>query len=262
MRIIAHRGASARAPENTLAAFALARRLGAHAVELDARICGSGEAVVFHDETLEALTGAPGRVAETPLAVLRSLKVKGAEPIPLLEEVLDAADRPGGVVIEMKTDAWWRRPAIAARVAEAIRRTDAGARGPIVVSSFHPGALMALRRIAPQHPRALLAHAGQALPLRRCWLAGYVHARELHLEACMITARTLERARRAGRFVVAWTVNERAEEERLRALGVDGIITDHPELFVEPEAPPARADAGASTPAPPVAPQTPPRGST
>lgn len=222
VRIIAHRGASARAPENTLAAFALARRLGADAAELDARTCASGEAVVFHDETLERLTGAPGRVAATPLARLRELRVRG-EPIPTLEEVLRSDDRPPGLVIELKTDRW-NDVLVAAKTAKAIRATGALARGPIVVSSFNPIALLTFRRIMPEVPRALLAEADGARPLRNLWFARAVRPVELHLEARMITPAHVARG-----DVVAWTVNDPAEARRLRDLGVKGLISDAPD---------------------------------
>lgn len=230
MRIIAHRGASVAAPENTQRAFATAKELGAHAIELDARVCGTGEVVVFHDERLDRLAGAPGRVAETPLAELRKLRVRG-EPIPTLDEVLRSDDRPPGLVIEIKTDRW-NQIGIAAKVAELVRRTDATGRGPLAISSFNPLLLYALKGIAAHIPRALLAHREQPWPLRKLWLARPVQPRELHLEACMIDAALVARARRAGRFVVAWTVNERAEGERLRGMGVDGVITDVPDVFV------------------------------
>jgi glycerophosphoryl diester phosphodiesterase len=231
MRVIAHRGASAAEPENTLAAFALAKRVGAHAIELDARICGSGEVVVFHDETLERLTGAKGAVAATPLAELRKLRVAGREAIPTLEEILRSEERPHALVIELKTDRW-NDVAVALRTVELLSRTQADARGPITVSSFNPLALRTLRALAPHVPRAMLAARANARPLRNLWFTRPVAPRELHLEACLIDARTIARARRAGRFVVAWTVNDAREGARLAALGVDGLITDVPEVFV------------------------------
>ena len=230
MRIIAHRGASKAAPENTMAAFALAAKLGAHAIELDARVCGSGEVVVFHDRELARLTGAAGVVAETPLAELRKLRVAGTEPIPTLEEVLRSEARPRGVVVEIKTD-HWNEVSVAGKTAELLGRTRADDRGPVVVSSFNPLALRVLRSVASQVPRALLAEKNGARPLRKLWFAPLVGARELHLEAAMIDAPLIARARRAGRFVVAWTVNDAAEGARLEALGVDGLITDVPDLF-------------------------------
>lgn len=229
MRIIAHRGASARAPENTMAAFALAKRLGADAIEIDARTCAGGEVVVFHDEDLARLAGAAGRVVATPLARLRELRT-GGEPIPSLEDVLRSDDRPPGLVIELKSDRW-NDVLVAAKTAKALRETHALERGPVVVSSFNPVALVTFRRIMPETPRALLAQRKAARPLRKLWFARPVGAAELHLEAPMIGPRLVARARRARREVVAWTVNEAAEARRLRDMGVAGIITDVPDVI-------------------------------
>ncbi|HVY61639.1 MAG TPA: glycerophosphodiester phosphodiesterase [Planctomycetota bacterium] len=230
-RIIAHRGASAAAPENTAAAFALAKRVGADAIELDARLCGSGEAVVFHDAALDRLAGAEGLVSATPLERLRELRVAGREPIPTLEEVLRSEERPPGIVIEIKTDRWSDLGA-ATEVAVVLEATRALDRGPVTISSFNPLILQKLRTLVPKVPRALLAHAKQPRPLRQAWAARLVAARELHLEARMIGPAVVAKAHRAGRAVVAWTVNEAGEAARLADLGVDGIITDVPETVL------------------------------
>ncbi len=241
VRIIAHRGASARAPENTLAAFALARRMGAHALELDARACGSGEIVVFHDRDLARLTGARGEVRKTPLAELRKLSVAGtSERIPTLEDVLRSDDRPPGLVIEMKTDRW-HDLSIARKVADLVERTRAAEHGPITISSFNPLTLARLRKVAPQLPRALLAEKAGSRPRRNLWFVRPVAPRELHLEWPLISADLIARARRAGRFVVAWTVNDTALGARLEAMGVDGLITDVPEAFLAIDGGPARS---------------------
>jgi len=101
--VLGHRGASAEAPENTLAAFRLALEQGADGVELDVWRCGTGEVVVFHDEDARRLAGAPLAIARTPWGLLRRLDVGShrggrfrGERIPLLPEVLEAL--PGAVV--------------------------------------------------------------------------------------------------------------------------------------------------------------------
>lgn len=232
MRIIAHRGASAAAPENTMAAFALARRMGAHAIELDARICGTGEVVVFHDRDLERLTGVRGVLAETPLSEVRKLRINGTqERIPTLEEVLRSDARPPGLVIELKTDRW-NDVVIGPKVAKLIQQTHADATGSIIISCFNPLTLKTLRRVAPHLPRALLAEKDGSRPLRNLWFARTVAPRELHLEWSMITPTTIERARAAGRFVVAWTVNDPTVGANLEDMGVDGLITDMPDAFL------------------------------
>src|SRR5438128_870883 len=107
----AHRGASAAAPENTMAAFALAGRLGADGVELDAQRCRSGEVVVFHDATLGRIAGRAGRVTESSWAELKALDAGGrfaarfaGERIPLLAEVLAQTPPSLLVNVELKCD--------------------------------------------------------------------------------------------------------------------------------------------------------------
>jgi glycerophosphoryl diester phosphodiesterase len=87
--IVGHRGASAHAPENTLAAFRLAREQGADAIELDAKRCASGEVVIMHDATLNRTTNGDGNVHEWSLAELHSLDAGKGERIPTLDEVLE-----------------------------------------------------------------------------------------------------------------------------------------------------------------------------
>src|SRR5512147_1741217 len=135
--VLGHRGASADAPENTLAAFRLAIEQGADGVELDVWRCGSGEVVVIHDEDARRVAGAPLRIAEAPLAALRELDAgawKGerfrGERIPLLAEVLEALPA-ARVNVELKGDG--AGGPVAAATAAVIRRARAEAR--VIVSS-------------------------------------------------------------------------------------------------------------------------------
>lgn len=226
VRVIAHRGASAEAPENTLRALALAREQGAHAAEIDVRRTADDRVVVFHDRDLKRLCGARGVMRRLPLEALREHRVAG-EPIPTLEELLASEARPAGLVVELKSDRW-NDVRIAALAAKAIRKAGAAAGGAIVVSSFNPFCLLTLRRVAPELPRALLAHGHQPLPGRRLWARRAVGASELHLERRMITPTLVRWAHAGGRRVVAWTVNDPAEARALADMGVDGLITDAP----------------------------------
>src|SRR5262249_24186187 len=134
-------------------AFRLALDQGADGVELDARLCRSGEVVVFHDERLERLTGATGRVADTSWADLAGLEVRagpaGAAPgrIPLLSDVLEALPRTAFVNVQLKSEDWTgpRGADAAGALLEA-----GGPEGPVVASSFDPRCLF---RLALAHPR-------------------------------------------------------------------------------------------------------------
>lgn len=234
-RIIGHRGARGAAPENTLGAFALAARLGAPAVELDVRTCASGELVVFHDPTLERLTG--GRdsraVAALPWSELSRVPLPAGERVPLLAEVL-AALRPRavGVNVEMKHDVP-ERSAVVRATASLLRAWDP--RQPILVSSFDPRMLLALAHHAPRTLRALLVHRS-SYHLAMLEAAGPssrpsprpIRVAAVHLDRSIATPSRVATLHARGLWVSVWTVNERAEAERFAAMGVDGIITDVP----------------------------------
>src|SRR5207248_7161667 len=102
VRVIAHRGASARAPENTLSAFRLALTEGADGVELDARLTADNTVVVMHDDDVSRVSSGKGRISEMSFEQLRSVLVGGSERVPLLSEVLDLVGGLVGVVVEIK----------------------------------------------------------------------------------------------------------------------------------------------------------------
>src|SRR5512133_1464710 len=172
--VLGHRGASADAPENTLAAFRLAIEQGADGVELDAWRCATGEVVVHHDEDTRRVAGAALLVPDAPLPALRALDVgawKGdrfrGERIPLLSEALEAL--PVAVVnVELKSRG--RDVRLAAAAARVLRA--AGAEGRVIVSSFDWRLVVAFRGAAPEIPGGLLFEtaamrrwAALALPL-------------------------------------------------------------------------------------------------
>jgi glycerophosphoryl diester phosphodiesterase len=219
-RVIAHRGASHEALENTIAAFRAAKIAGAHGVELDAMRCGSGEVVVFHDDDLKRLFGRRDRIDALPLAALRE------HGIPTLEEVLDELGPRMLVNVELKTERRRGDSELALAVAEILRRGGWGRRA--LVSSFNPVALWQFRRAAPEMPSGLLFHRKQSLPLREGWPAWLLQPFALHPEAGLVDAIAMARWRRGGFAVHVWTVDDPREIAALAALGVDGIITNEP----------------------------------
>ncbi|GIW73286.1 MAG: glycerophosphoryl diester phosphodiesterase [Planctomycetota bacterium] len=245
MRVIAHRGASEAAPENTLAAFALARRMGASGLEVDVQATADRRLVIFHDPDTERLCGVPGRVRAMTLAELRRLRVAGEHPIPTLEELLATEDRPASLILELKSYRW-HDLAVADLLGRYLRRTRAHERTPIVVSAFHPVALLKLKRHVPEVPRALLMMRGLRLPLRDGWSRRLVGAGELHLHAALVERARVTAAHQAGRAVIAWTVNDPEQALALRELGVDGVMTDAPDRILaalgQRPAPPAVGD--------------------
>jgi len=229
---IAHRGASAAAPPNTLAAFERAVELGADGIEFDVHLSADGVPVVIHDFTVDATTDGSGRVAEMTLAQLKRLDAGSrfdpafaGERIPTLEEVLEAMEGRLFLNIELKSTSL-RDNGLERAVIEQIERH--GLDDHVILSSFNPFSLRRAKRIAPHIPVGLLYAPGLPLPLRRAWLAPLVPHEARHPEHTMVNARYMAWARRRGYLVNAWTVDDPNEMHRLIRLGVDGIITNVP----------------------------------
>jgi glycerophosphoryl diester phosphodiesterase len=226
--IYGHRGVRGPLPENTLVAFEQARLEGADGVELDVRPCGSGELVVFHDPQLtRATTGTDTRsVHDVPYDELRRLDLGGGAQVPRLTEVLAwARSHRLRVNVEVKQDVPERRAAVRA-VARAVEVVPDAGRF-LHISSFDPAILLALRAGGVRVPLAFLFHEGQRR--YRPWvLSRAMPVEALHPERTLTEPDQVAAARRAGRVINVWTVNDENEARALSALGVDGIITDRP----------------------------------
>jgi glycerophosphoryl diester phosphodiesterase len=225
--VIAHRGASAAAPENTLAAFGLARALGADGVELDVHLSADGEPVVIHDYRLERTTDGRGLVGERSLAALRRLDAGrwfgdafAGQRIPTLVEAL-AALAGLRVIVEIKNGPIYY-PGIAARVAAVVR--DVGG-DRVTVSSFDHPVLREVRSAAGDLETAVLFAARPVDPVRLARDAG---AAVLHPQWAFVTADLVAGAHAAGLRVEAWTVDEPCWLRQLAAVGLDGVMTNHP----------------------------------
>ncbi len=230
-RVWAHRGASAHATENTLAAFALARAHGADGVELDVLLCASGEVVVFHDDDLRRLAGRPERVEHVPWSELSRIELVGGgrHRIPRLEEAL-AACGDLRVNVELKSPRPGRAGALSARVAKVI--ADAGADERVVVSSFDPAALWQLHAVAPHLPLAFLFEAKLPRALRSAAAAMLVGASAVHPEHVLCTPAQVATWRARGLAVNTWTVDDPARLRELAAAGVDGVFANDPRAAI------------------------------
>jgi glycerophosphoryl diester phosphodiesterase len=226
--ILGHRGASARAPENSLEAFARARVDGADGVELDVLLCSTSEVVVFHDDDLARLGGRPERIDALSLAALRQVRLAGDARIPTLEEAFEACGPDLLVNVELKADgvSTARLGALADRVAEVIERTGTSSR--VLVSSFSPRAVGLWMRRARAVPAALLFERAAALPLRRAWAAPWLRPSALNPELVLCTPPRVARWHARGYAVNVWTVDDEAALRACRDMGVDGIITNDP----------------------------------
>lgn len=245
--VMGHRGAAGLAPENTMAAFRAAAALGVP-FELDVRQARCGGLIVFHDETLARLTGASGRPEERSLAELRRLDagahfsgrswVFTGEVIPSFDEVLAAFGDQVAINVEIKAGRGVDPRPLTAAVVATIRRF--GLARSVLITSFHPYVLAAARAHAPEIRRGQIFGSFAGAGLRwheRALLRSLAWNHRalpdvLSVEHSLITARSLKKMRGRGYRVFAWTVNDPAEIERLVALGVDGIISDRPDLVL------------------------------
>jgi len=235
--IFAHRGVSASAPENTLAAFQKAYDLGAEAIELDVQLNAGQRAIVIHDTTVDRTTDGRGRVRDLSLEELKSLDAGSffstefaGERIPLLEEVFEAFGRKLFVNIELKNyDSLFNElPEIVANLVKRTRLQDW-----VMFSSFNPIALSRIRRLLPEIPVGFLTSTGWGGAFGRnlvgCWLS----PQAIHPNKEDVTEKMLANQHKVGRRVNVWTVNELEEIKYLVELGVDGIVTDHPARAME-----------------------------
>lgn len=225
-RWIAHRGGGALAPENTLAGFELAVRLGFRAVEFDVMLTADGVPVLMHDETLERTTDGRGALAASTWEVVARLDAGGrfhrawsGERVPRLQDALAACSRLRlAANVEIK-------PAVGheQETGREVAAIVANWRGTVLLSSFSELALEAASAAAPAAPRALLFEAVPSDWRQRVERLGCMafHARADGLDEAIVGEATV-----AGVHVAAYTVNDAALGNRLFANGVAALFTD------------------------------------
>jgi glycerophosphoryl diester phosphodiesterase len=226
--IVGHRGASAHAPENTLAAFRLACEQGADGIELDVKLCASGEVVVMHDPTIDRTTSGSGKVHECAFSLLQSVDAGRGEPVPSLDQVFEEVGRDLLINVEV-TNYTTQNDGLEAAVAAVVQRHGIAAR--ILFSSFSPFSLRRLSMLAPHVPRAILYSPDLPLPLRRVWAAPLIRHEFRHPEYTMVTHECVQSLARRGVRVNTWTVDDPAEMRRVADCGVAGIIGDSPQTM-------------------------------
>ncbi|HVT74167.1 MAG TPA: glycerophosphodiester phosphodiesterase [Lacunisphaera sp.] len=221
--IIAHRGASAELPENTLPAFRAAVAAGADGIELDVHVAADGVPVVFHDSSLARLTGARGRVAARAWPELASLRVRGVAPIPRLVDVLRSTRGRVLVQIELKTGV------AVAPVVAAVRAARAA--GGVILASFAPALVAEARRLAPRIPRMLITE-GRARPASLRRRLADLAAIGVSVNHAALRGPAWPRHFQSQGFKVwCWTVNDPARMRELAGWGVDAILSDNPALL-------------------------------
>jgi glycerophosphoryl diester phosphodiesterase len=228
--VIAHRGASGEAPENTLPAFERAAMQGAHWLEVDVCLSADGQPVIFHDEKLNRCTNGRGWLIQHTLAELQQLDAglwfaesfRGTR-IATLAELLDfARQHDMGLNLEIKPVIGREAETVWAMRQELLNHPM---HQPVLLSSFNTTALRCARTHMPHLTRALLT---EAIP--RDWQQRLqeLECSGLHVCAELIEPALLEQVIHAGYRALAWTVNDPEQAERLYSLGVNAVFTDFP----------------------------------
>ena len=239
---LGHRGASSLAPENTLASFALARKLGCRGVEFDVHLCKSGELVIAHDFYLDRIAGLHSRIEDLSFADLAQIDVGSffngrfpesakarfsAERIPTLDALLETVGPDMFLDIELKLDTVHAGP-LAEKTAHCLARHN---RTNCIVSSFHPLALRAYKKYGA-HKTAAIYCADHSVPFlmrhRECL---YLSGADIKKPALDITLKS-KNFECGKRPVIVWTVNSVPEAKALLEGGVTSIITNRIQDFL------------------------------
>lgn len=219
VELIAHRGASAYRPENTIEAFELALEMGARAIEFDVQQAKDGELVVVHDPDLKRTAGRPERVRE-----LSAGDLEGAG-VPTLSRVFDLAAPRATLHLELKQAQPLYR-GMAERAVAMLR--ERALLKNVVVSSFHHPSLARVRELEPAARLGYLV--GRTPRAKALAEAEGLGCESVHVSVRQADAAWVRGAHAAGMRLLVYTVNTREELERLERIGVDGVFTNHPDL--------------------------------
>ncbi|MFT4108856.1 glycerophosphodiester phosphodiesterase [Propionicimonas sp.] len=226
---MAHRGGwvvpGDRQRENSAYAFRRAVELGYRYLELDVHTTSDGVLVAFHDDMLDRVTDATGRIADHPWAELSGVRIGGTDPIPRLDDLLDELG-------ESRFNIDIKQAGAIGPLAATIRARGAGDR--VCVGSFSGARLAAFRKLAPDvltsMPPRGVAVATHAIGLRRVLidpgLALQIPVRQDGAPLPLVRPDVIRWAHAHGRVVHVWTVNDADEMRRLIDLGVDGLVSD------------------------------------
>jgi glycerophosphoryl diester phosphodiesterase len=225
-KIIAHKGASGHAPENTMAAFQLALDHRADGFELDVKLSKDGHVVVIHDSTVDRTTNGTGRVNQLTLTQLQALDAGNGERIPTLEEVLTTFGWRCLINIELKN---YVSPFDRLPIAVAELLNNNGYANSVMISTFNPFNLRRFRKRCSTVKLGLLTE--RKLAKYRLWQLFPHDALYPHFSD--VNQGLVEAVHAEQREINVWTVDDPHEIRRLAGLNVDGIITNHPQMARE-----------------------------
>ncbi len=236
VNVMAHRGASSLAPENSMEAFRKAIELSSDYIELDIRRCKTGEIIVMHDMKVDRTTNGKGYVKKMTLSEIRKLVLKNNERVPTLEEVMDLVKGKCRLNIEIK--AYRTDMEMADKIMDLAKEKKM--EKEIMISSYNHRLLKYIKTKAPDIEIAALFIDAKnpSLLFRRFYYIGpflrrvkSIHAENINLPHQFVTRKLVKAAMNQGVRVNVWTVNSDRTIERMKSLGVDGMITNFPQKF-------------------------------
>ncbi|ADM27934.1 glycerophosphoryl diester phosphodiesterase [Ignisphaera aggregans DSM 17230] len=214
--VIAHRGASALEPENTIAAFRKAVDMGADAFELDVRRTSDGKLIVLHDDNLKRVANIDKKVSELAYDDIRNIKVFGKEPIPTLEEVLEIFANRIPIFIELKDEGIEEE---VVRLIEAYKAID-----NVLIISFNYESLKRVKQINSSIDIGLLTYR-YPIPIDE---AVKMKAYAILPRYNIVTPNIVREIHAKKLKIFTWTVNDVALALKMISYGVNGIATDNP----------------------------------
>ncbi len=217
--VIAHRGASAREPENSLAAFRAAATLGADAVELDIHATADGALIVHHDELIEGAHAIPRLTADQ----VRAFRLPDGEPLPTLEQALAAVG--GGTRLQVFIEVKSLDPRFDGRLLDAMQRGP-NPSGYAIHSFDH----RIVRRLGLARPGLRCGVLSSSYPIRPLAALADAGATILWQERTMVDRPLADALHGSGMQLLVWTVDDAADMQRLLELGVDGLCSNRPDV--------------------------------
>ncbi|KKP36144.1 MAG: Glycerophosphoryl diester phosphodiesterase [candidate division TM6 bacterium GW2011_GWF2_32_72] len=220
---IGHRGACGYEPENTLVSFNKAIDLGCDGIELDIHKCKSGQLIVFHDENLCRLTTSSKKISELKLSQLKKLKVRETQLIPTLKEVFDLVDKKCFINIELK--GLGVVDALVELINEYIKNKGWDYNN-FIISSFD---LNMLKDFHTKMPNIRIAALFSQPTIKDVEITKELGAHGIVSNKNNTTQELVDEAHKNGLFIWVYTVNEAEDINKIKALGVNGIISDFPD---------------------------------
>ena len=221
--IIGHRGAMGHVTENTIPSIKKAIELGVDGIEIDVFRCKSGEIVVFHDKKLDRLTNSSGYIEDLSYDSINKIKVMGKYRIPQLLEVIDILPNEIFLNIELKGEETSQK--VNEIVTEFINRTESKL-DRFIISSFNWKELEKFRLFNSKIPIAVLTDTS---PLNAISVAKKLNAVAINPNYKLLNKNTANEIKKEGLKIFPYTVNSLSDIDKMKTLGVDGIITDYPE---------------------------------